>query len=111
MRDSAAARQALRLLFPPGARSATGRWGEALSTRESFPLAGEFELWGAAAGDRLALEPTGRSSRRSSAGDPPGGGPGVAATPGFRPLDSVTTLDLAKLLPALRRTRRRSRGS
>lgn len=103
MRDPGAARQALRLLFPPGARSAAGRWGEALSTRESFPLAGEFELWGTAAGDRLVLATDRALLEALDSGAAPGDGPGDAADPGFRPLDSVTTLDLARLLPALRR--------
>jgi hypothetical protein len=103
MRDADAARQALRLLFPAGARSAAGRWGTALSTRESFPLAGEFELWGAAAGERLVLATQQALVEGLGAIAAPGsGGPGAGPYDGG-PLDSVTTLNVTKLLPALRR--------
>jgi hypothetical protein len=72
------------------------------STRESLPLAGEFELWGAAAGDRLVLA-TQRALIEGLAAAPGRVGGPVDAAAGGRPLDSITTLNPTKLLPALRR--------
>jgi hypothetical protein len=102
MRDADAARQALQLLFPPGVRSATGRWGTALATRESLPLAGDFELWGAALEDRLVLA-TRLPLIEGLAAAPPGRDDEAAPAADGRALDSVTTLNVTKLLPALRR--------
>ncbi len=49
------AAHALPRLFPPGARTGTGGGTRALATRESFPLAGGFEFWGAAIGRQLVF--------------------------------------------------------
>ncbi len=103
MRDEQAARAALRMLYPAGARTAPSRWGTALATRESLPLAGEFELWGAAAGATLlfatraslleALEKSAHDQNR-----------GAAFVPDAAwPFDTVTTLNAARALPLLRR--------
>jgi hypothetical protein len=73
-----------------------------LSTRESLPLAGEFELWGAAAGDRLVLA-TRQALIEGLAASAPGNGTAPAAAARDRPLDAVTTINVTKLLPALRR--------
>ena len=53
MASAGAAREALPLLYPPGARTAAAGGARALATRESVPLAGDFDLWGAAIGPRL----------------------------------------------------------
>ena len=101
MADAAEAASALPLLFPPGARSATSGGTRALATRESFPLAGEFEFWGAAVGPQLVFA-TDTSLIDAAVADP-----GTVATP--RPEDqtwtasSVATISMEKLLPLLRR--------
>ncbi|HEY6000953.1 MAG TPA: hypothetical protein VI078_16830 [bacterium] len=102
MRDGAAAQEALRRLFPPDARSATaGRWGTALSTRESLPLAGEFDLWGAAAGGRLVLATQPALIEALGPDAAPTGA--VPALPAGAALESVSAIDVARLLPAVRR--------
>jgi hypothetical protein len=103
MRDEEAARGALRQLFPAGARSASGTWGQMLETRESLPLAGEFELWGAAAGSRLVLA-TQRALIEGLPATAPGSARASAAPRGEdRAIDTVTTVNVTKLLPVLRR--------
>jgi hypothetical protein len=101
MVSPAEAARALPLLFPPGARTATGGGTRALGTRESFPLAGEFELWGAAIGPQLVF------ATETSLIDAAVADPGAVTTPG--PADpswavgAVATISMEKLLPLLRR--------
>lgn len=103
MADAPAAAEAVRLLFPPGARSAAAGGTRALSTRESFPLAGEFELWGAAVGTRIVFA-TDTSLIDAVAADPGAGaaaGP-VVAEPGWR-VTSVAAISMEKAVPLVRR--------
>ena len=99
--SAAEAARALPLLFPPGARTGTGGGSRALATRESFPLAGEFDLWGAAIGPQLVFA-TDTSLIDAAAADA-----GTVTTP--HPGDpswsvhTVASLSMVKALPLLRR--------
>jgi len=101
MGSAAAAARTLPLLYPAGARTAAGGGTRALATRESFPLAGEFELWGAAIGPQLVF------ATETSLIDAASADPGAVAAP--RPDDpswtvgAVATISMEKLLPLLRR--------
>jgi hypothetical protein len=99
--DAAKAAAALPLLFPPGARTGTGGGTRALATRESFPLAGEFDLWGAAIGPRLffATDPALIDAAVAVAGT------GTTRNPGDPSwaVSTVASLSMEKALPLLRR--------
>ncbi|MHB8835160.1 MAG: hypothetical protein ACYC9Y_05550 [Candidatus Methylomirabilia bacterium] len=95
------AARALPLLYPPGARTRTGGGTRALATRESFPLAGEFELWGAAIGRQLVFA-TGTALLDAAADDA-----GAVATRGpgdpSWSVGTVASISMGKALPLLRR--------
>ena len=101
MASAAEAAAALPLLFPPGARTATGGGTRALATRESFPLAGEFELWGAAIGPQLVFA-TDTSLIDAAAAD---AGTGATRNPGDPSwaVSTVASISMEKALPLLRR--------
>ncbi len=103
MASEPAAAAALRLLFPPGARSTVAGGSRAMATRESFPLAGEFDLWGAAVGTRVVFA-TDTSLIDAVAADP-----GTAATddpgtaePAWR-VTTIAAISMEKAVPLLRR--------
>jgi hypothetical protein len=101
MPSAAKAAETLPLLFPPGARTGTGGATKALTTRESIPLAGEFELWGAASGRRLIFA-TDTALIAAAAADTGGG---TARNPGDPswPVSTVASISMEKFLPLLRR--------
>jgi len=101
MASAADADAALPLLFPPGARTGTGGGVRALATRESFPLAGEFELWGAAIGRHLVFATDTTLLDATTAG----AAGGAAAHPGDPSwsVNTVASLSMEKALPLLRR--------
>jgi len=101
MASAAEAANALPLLFPPGARTGTGGGMRALATRESFPLAGEFELWGAAIGHQLVFA-TDTSLIDAAAAD---AGAGTTRNPGDPswPVSTIASISMEKALPLLRR--------
>ncbi len=101
MASAPEAARALPSLFPPGARTAVGGGTRALATRESFPLAGEFELWGAAIGSHLVFA-TDTSLIDEAAAD---AGVGITRRPEDPswPVGTVATISMEKLLPLLRR--------
>jgi hypothetical protein len=101
MGSAAEAARALTQLYPPGARTAAGGGTQALATRESFPLAGEFELWGAAVGPQLVF------ATETSLIDATVAEPDAVTTPGpgdpSWTVGTVASLSMEKLLPLLRR--------
>lgn len=100
MASAAAAAGALPQLFPPGARTSVAGATLARGTRESFPLAGEFELWGAAIGSRLVFATdTGIIAALVADADPE---EPAASAPAW-PVDAVARLSMEKALPLLRR--------
>jgi hypothetical protein len=105
MPSGAEARAALPLLFPPGARSATAGGVTALASRESIPLAGELDLWGAAVGSTLVFATdTGLIAAAAGTG---GGEAGATAAvlpgaPDWR-IDAVAEVSMEQALPLLRR--------
>lgn len=101
MPSSAESSRVLPLLFPPGAREATGGGTRALATRESFPLAGQFDLWGAAIGPQLvfATDPSLFDAVRADTGT-------AADRPSERaswPVSTVAAVSMEKALPLLKR--------
>jgi hypothetical protein len=106
LRGDAAARDLLPLLFPPGARSASTGGVTALASRESIPLAGEFDLWGAADGPSLlfATDPGLLAAAIGSGGA--GGDAAIAEAlpqaPDWR-VDAIAEISMEKALPLLRR--------
>ena len=101
MASAAEAGRALPLLFPPGARTGTGGGTRALATRESFPLAGEFELWGAAIGRQLVF------ATDTALVDAAAAAAGTGATrdpkdPSWA-VSTVVSISMEKALPLLRR--------
>lgn len=101
MASAAEAAAALPLLFPPGARTGSGGGTRALATRESFPLAGEFELWGAAIGNQLIFA-TDTSLIDAATAET---GTGTIRNPGDPswPASTVASISMEKALPLLRR--------
>jgi hypothetical protein len=101
MTNAAKAAAALSLLFPPGARTGTGGGTRALATRESFPLAGEFELWGAAIGPQLVFA-TDIALIDAAGAD---AGTGTTRNPGDPSwaVSTVVSISMEKALPLLRR--------
>ena len=101
MASAAEAARALALLYPPGARAAAAGGTQALATRESFPLAGEFELWGAAIGPHLVFA-TDTSLIDAAAADAghdtahAGNGPSWAVS-------ALATISMDKALPLVQR--------
>ena len=101
MKDAFAARAALPRLFPPGARSAPAGAVTALASRESIPLAGSFDLWGAAIGQDLVFATdTGLIEAAGQAAAMPGASREEA--PGWQ-VDTVAALSVEQALPLLRR--------
>lgn len=101
MTSAVEAARVLPLLFPPGARSATAGEARALASRESFPLAGEFELWGAAIGPQLVFATETALIAAAAAGTVAG-----AARDPEDPtwaVGTVAAVSLEKALPLLRR--------
>lgn len=101
MASAPEAARALPLLFPPHARSATGGGALALSSRESFPLAGQFELWGAAIGPRLVFA-TDTSLLDAAAAEPEMTLPPDPAGRSWQ-VDAIAALSMDKALPLVRR--------
>ena len=101
MPSAAEAARALPLLFPPNARSAAGAGTRALTTRESFPLAGEFDLWGAAVGPNLVFA-TETALIDAAAADAGSGTPRDPADPAW-PVSAIASVSMEKALPLLRR--------
>jgi hypothetical protein len=102
MADAAAAEHALAQLFPADALSAPVGSTVARATRESFPLAGEFELWGAAAGPRL-LFATDTALIAAAAGDAPAvERDRTVPDPAWR-VDALASVSMTKALPLVRR--------
>jgi hypothetical protein len=101
MKDATAARTALPRLFPPGARSAPAGAATALASRESIPLAGTFDLWGAAIGQDLVFATD--TGLIEAAGESPAT-PGASReeAPGWQ-VDTVAALSMEQALPLLRR--------
>jgi hypothetical protein len=100
MKDAAAARAALPELFPSGARTARAGRFDAVATRESIPLAGEYDLWGAAVGGDLVFA-TGTDLIAALAAEGAGGAPALPE-PGWA-ADAVAVVSVEKALPLLRR--------
>jgi hypothetical protein len=103
MGSAGEAARSLPLLFPRGARTAAAGGTQALATRESFPLAGEFELWGAALGPRLVfatdtalIDAAAADAADGSTNDPP------VPEPGWQ-VRAIGALSMDKALPLLRR--------
>ena len=101
MASAAEAARTLPLLFPPGARSASGGGTRALATRESFPLAGEFELWGAAIGPQLVFA-TDTALIDAAATDAGSNAARNHEDPSWA-VRTVATISMEKALPLLRR--------
>ena len=103
MASATEAARALPLLFPLGARSASAGGTRALATSESLPLAGEFELWGAAIGSQLIFA-SGTSLIDAAAVD---AGPDVVNQPDppAWPVSAVASISMDKFLPLLQRWR------
>jgi hypothetical protein len=101
MPSASEAARALPLLFPPGARTAAAGGTRALVTRESFPLAGEFELWGAAIGPQLVFA-TDTSLIDAAAAEPDSAATRDRADPAW-PVSAVAAISMEKFLPLLRR--------
>jgi hypothetical protein len=101
MTSAAEATRAIPLLFPPGARTGTGGGTRALATRESFPLAGEFELWGAAIGPQLVFA-TDTTLIDAAAADAGAGTTRNAGDPSWA-ASTVASLSMEKAQPLLRR--------
>jgi hypothetical protein len=103
MGSAAEAARSLPLLYPAGARTAAGGT-RALVTRESFPLAGEFELWGAAIGPRLvfATDAALLDTAAADAGSGVPGAPVVPEPPGWD-VRAVAAISMDKTLPLLQR--------
>jgi len=101
MASEAEAARTLPLLFPPGARTGTGGGARALATRESFPLAGEFELWGAAIGPKLVFA-TDTSLIDAAAADADTGSTRSPGDPSWS-VNTVASISMEKVLPLLRR--------
>lgn len=101
MGSDAAARAALPQLFPRGARSSTVGGLTALASRESIPLAGDFELLGAAVGPLLvfATEPALLSA---VAGASAPAGAAEAPDKAWR-VDTVAEFSVEQTLPLLGR--------
>jgi hypothetical protein len=101
MTNAAKAAAALSVLFPPGARTGTGGGLRALATRESFPLAGEFELWGAAIGPQLVFA-TDIALIDAAVAD---AGTGSTRNPGDPSweVNTIVSISMEKALPLLRR--------
>ncbi len=101
MPSAAEAARALPLLYPPTARTASGGGTPALATRESIPLAGEFDLGGAAVGPQLVFA-TDTALIAAVADD---GGEAAASDPGDPPwpVSAVASVSVEKALPLLRR--------
>jgi hypothetical protein len=99
--SAAEAANALPLLFPAGARTGTGGGTRALATRESFPLAGEFELWGAAIGPQLVFATDTALIDAATAGSVTG----ATGNPGDPPwsVGTFASISVEKTLPLLRR--------
>lgn len=102
MADAAAAGRALPLLFPPGARTARLGSTLALATRESFPLAGEFELWGATDGPRLVFATDASLIAAVTEGTGPVTADDRRREPDWR-VSSLASVSMTKALPLLRR--------
>jgi hypothetical protein len=100
MASAAKAAAALSLLFPPGARTGTGGGTRALATLESFPLAGEYELWGAAIGPQLVFA-TDVALIDAAVAD---AGTGTTRNPGDPSwaVSTVASISMEKALPLLR---------
>ena len=97
------AARSLPLLFPRGSRTAAAGGTRAFATRESFPLAGEFELWGAAVGPRLVfatdttlIDAAAADTGEGKAVDPP------VPEPGWQ-VRAVAAISMEKALPLLQR--------
>jgi hypothetical protein len=101
MASAAESVRALPLLFPPGARSASGGGNLALTTRESIPLAGAFDLWGAAIGPHLVFA-TDTSLIDAVRADPAGEATVDVSRPPWQ-VRTVATISMDKTLPLLRR--------
>lgn len=108
MSSPAAAGEALRLLFPRGSRSTDVRGMQAFSTLESLPLAGSFELWGAAADRYLVFATDTRAMEALRTGS--GAAPLPARVPdpatalgGEGRVEAISALSMVKTLPLLRR--------
>lgn len=101
MTSAVEAARVLPLLFPPGARSAAAGEARALASRESFPLAGESELWGAAIGPHLIFATETSLIAAASAGTVAG----AARDPGAPtwPVGTVAAVSMEKALPLARR--------
>lgn len=100
MASAAEAANALPLLFPPGARTATAGGTRALATRESFPLAGGFDLWGAAVGPQLVFATD--TALIAAAADAGSGATSNPGDPSWR-VGTVAAISMEKLLPLLLR--------
>lgn len=103
MASAAEAADVLPALFPAGARTAAASGTRALATRESFPLAGGFDLWGSALGRRLVFA-TDLSLIDAVATDTGTATPEqpTAASPGWR-VQEIGVLSVEQALPLLRR--------
>ena len=91
----------LASLFPPDARTATAGGTRALATRESFPLAGEFEFWGAAIGSQLVFA-TETALIDAATGTPAAETGRQSGDPSWT-VDAVASLSMEKALPLLQR--------
>jgi len=101
MTGAAEAGRALPSLFPPGAREAAAAGTRALSTRESFPLTGEFQLWGAAVGRNLVFA-TDSALIDLASDDPARPLADEAAAPPWR-VSTLAAISMEQALPLLRR--------
>jgi hypothetical protein len=103
MGSAGEAARSLPLLFPHGARTAAAGGTRALATRESFPLAGEFELWGAAIGPRLVFATDTALIDAVSAAEVEGNPKDRSVPePGWQ-VRALAAISMEKALPLLRR--------